>query len=149
MKFIKKCKSSTCEGRTPCKNIVWKQISWEVALQKRIWGPVGNKWDISQQCALLAKITKYILGCIGSSTASRLRENTILPHSGLIGPHLGHCVQFGTGQNRTLMNWSEFSRTSPQRHGARALWGSMRRSQKRFSQALPRGAWCEDESQHA
>lgn len=113
LNYSRNAKSSTCEGRTPCKNIVWKLIDWELALQKGIWGPVGSKWDMSQQRALLTKTTKYILGCIGRSTDSRLREKTAPPHSGLTGPHPEHCVQFCTGKNRTLTNWSEFSRITP------------------------------------
>lgn len=58
LNYSRNAKSSTCEGRTPCKNRVWKLIGWEVAVQNRIWGPVGSKWDMRQQCALLAKTTK-------------------------------------------------------------------------------------------
>ncbi|KAK4829411.1 hypothetical protein QYF61_003975 [Mycteria americana] len=97
-------KPSTWEGKTPCNNTVWDLIGWEVALQKKIWGPVGSKRYMSQQCALSAKMTKYILGCISSSTANRLRENITPLHSALIRPHLEHCARFWAWQYKTLIN---------------------------------------------
>lgn len=41
------------KGRTSCKNIVWKFIGQEVALQKKDLGSCGQQ--VSQQCALLAR----------------------------------------------------------------------------------------------
>ncbi|CAM5146012.1 unnamed protein product [Natator depressus] len=56
--------------------------------EKDLETAVDKKLDMSQQCALIAKKANGILGCIGRSIASRLREVIIPLYLALVSPHL-------------------------------------------------------------
>jgi len=53
---------------------------------------------MSQQCALAAKRTSCVLGCIKHSIASWVREVIVAPYAALLWPHLAYCMQFWTPQ---------------------------------------------------
>ncbi|KAJ7402495.1 hypothetical protein BTVI_85903 [Pitangus sulphuratus] len=68
---------------------------------------VDTQLSMSQQCVLVDKKAKEILGCIRMSIASRSREVILLLCSVLVRPHLKCCIQFWASQYKTDMELLE------------------------------------------
>lgn len=60
----------------------------KAALQKRFWGLLLDKSNMSQQCALTAEAANCMLGCISKSRASTLGEIIIHLYSVLCEDHI-------------------------------------------------------------
>lgn len=69
-------------------------------VEKDLWVVVNAKLNISQQCALVAKVSTSILGCIRRSCTSRSREVILPPYSALVRPHLEYWVKCWAPQDR-------------------------------------------------
>ncbi|GAB0181466.1 mitochondrial enolase superfamily member 1 [Grus japonensis] len=55
---------------------------------------VDNKFNMSEQCAAVAKKANRMLGCINKGITSRDKEVIIPLYSVLVRPHLENCVWF-------------------------------------------------------
>ncbi|GAB0185291.1 hypothetical protein GRJ2_000994400 [Grus japonensis] len=79
---------------------------------------------MNQQCALMAKKTNGVLGCIKKSMASRSREVLLPLCSALVRPHLEFCVQCWAPQFQT--DWELLGRVQRRaarmRRGLEHLW---------------------------
>lgn len=64
----------------------------------------NSKLNMSQNCALAAKVVSSILGYITRSIASRLREAIILLYLVLIRSHLECCVKFWAPQYKKVID---------------------------------------------
>lgn len=76
---------------------------WKAALQKITCILLDIKLNMSQQCALAAKVAKGTLGCIRQSIASLLREVILPLYSALVKSHLEYCVHFRVPQYKRDM----------------------------------------------
>jgi len=71
---------------------------------------VDNRLTMSQQCALSAKKTNGILGCIRTSVASRSKELLLPLDSALVRPHQEYLAGSGLPTSRKLrIYWRESS----------------------------------------
>jgi len=69
---------------------------------------VDENLSMTRQFALADQKANHILGCIKSSTASRLREGILPFCSALVRPHLKYCIQFWSPHHRKDMNLLEW-----------------------------------------
>jgi len=70
---------------------------------------VGEKLDITRQCALAVQKANHIVGCIKRIVASRLKEVILPLCSVLVKPHLESCIQLWRPQHRKVMkDWNTF-----------------------------------------
>jgi len=68
---------------------------------------VGEKLNVTQQCALATQKADCILGFIKSSVASTSREGILPLYSAVVRPHLESCIQLWSPQCRKDMDLLE------------------------------------------
>jgi len=76
---------------------------------------LGEKLNMSRQCALPAQKANRVLGCSKSSVASRAREGILPLYPALLRPHLESCIQLWSPQHRKDMDVSEPVQRRPRR----------------------------------
>jgi len=76
---------------------------------------VGEKLNMSQQCALAAQKANCALGCIESSVASRAKEGILPLYSALVRPPLESCVQLWSAQHEKDVDVLERGQRRPRR----------------------------------
>jgi len=76
---------------------------------------VGEKLNISRQCALAAQKATRTLGCIESSVGSRARGGILPLDSALVRPHLESCVQLWSPQHHKDVDVLEQGQRRPRR----------------------------------
>jgi len=93
MKFNKERSKVLHTGRKNQYMLGATQLGSSLA-EKHLGVLVDSKLNMNQQCAVVAKKTNNILGCIRRSVACRLSELIFPLYSALVRPHLEYCVQF-------------------------------------------------------
>ena len=74
---------------------IWETAGWR---NQDLWVWVNNRLNSSQHCALAAKKTKHIMGCVQHSIASWSNEVILLLYYVLVRPYLDYCVQLWAPQ---------------------------------------------------
>ena len=88
MKFNKKCKVLHLERNNPMHPYMMGDNQLESRFaEKDLEVLVDTKMKMSQKCALVLKKANEVLGCIGRSVASRLREVMLPLCLALVKPH--------------------------------------------------------------
>ena len=72
---------------------------------------MGEKLDMSQQCAPAARKANCDLGCMKKGVASREREVIVPLCSALVRPHLHRCIQaWGPQHRKDVELWERVQR---------------------------------------
>lgn len=80
----KKGKVQHWGGITPCTNTSWCTTVWKATSQKQTGVIIDNNLNMSQKCALAAKLTNSHQGCSKESFGSSLKEVILALHSDVV-----------------------------------------------------------------